>query len=192
MIWLVFAFLTGVAVMAVLAPLAMRGGSKDASAADIAFFEEQIAEIERERAEGELEAAEAEAAKTEAARRFGLRRLGFGGFQLTLGTFALDFGDLLLEKGDVGGARILRSAAHGERRQHSHDRDAGEKREDKPDHGPLFKALRRVWKGRTLRRTQRKAILASPRRLKWLQSPGFKAAPVARTGRANTGTSDAH
>lgn len=69
MIWLVFAFLTGVAVMAVLAPLAMRGGSKDESVADVAFFAEQIAEIERERAEGELEAAEAEAAKTEAARR---------------------------------------------------------------------------------------------------------------------------
>lgn len=69
MIWLILAFLTGVAVMAVLAPLAMRGGSKDAAAADVAFFEEQLAEIERERAEGGLDAAEAEAAKTEAARR---------------------------------------------------------------------------------------------------------------------------
>jgi cytochrome c-type biogenesis protein CcmH len=69
MIWLIFALLTGAAVMAVLLPLAMRGEAKDASAADIAFFEEQIAEIERERAEGRLDAAEAEAAKTEAARR---------------------------------------------------------------------------------------------------------------------------
>lgn len=69
MIWLVFALLTGAAVMAVLAPLAMRGEAKDAGAADIAFFEEQIAEIERDRAEGRLDTAEAEAAKTEAARR---------------------------------------------------------------------------------------------------------------------------
>ncbi|WP_457795519.1 c-type cytochrome biogenesis protein CcmI [Methylocystis sp. S23] len=69
MIWLVFALLTGAAVMAVLLPLAMRGEAKDAAAADIAFFEEQIAEIERERAEGRLDPAEAEAARTEAARR---------------------------------------------------------------------------------------------------------------------------
>jgi len=69
MIWFIFALLTGAAVMAVLLPLAMRGEAKDAGAADIAFFEEQIAEIERERAEGRLDPAEAEDAKTEAARR---------------------------------------------------------------------------------------------------------------------------
>ncbi|MGJ0394381.1 MAG: c-type cytochrome biogenesis protein CcmI [Methylocystis sp.] len=69
MIWLVFALLTGAAVMAVLLPLAMRGAARDAGAADIAFFEEQIAEIEREGAEGRLDPAEAEAARTEAARR---------------------------------------------------------------------------------------------------------------------------
>lgn len=32
MIWIVFALLTGVAVMAVLAPLAMRGAAQDAKA----------------------------------------------------------------------------------------------------------------------------------------------------------------
>ncbi len=69
MIWLVFAVLTGAAVMAVLLPLALRGEAKDAAAADIAFFEEQIAEIARERAEGRLDPAEAETARTEAARR---------------------------------------------------------------------------------------------------------------------------
>ncbi len=69
MIWLVFALLTGVAVMAVLAPLATRGEARDASAVDVGFFEDQIAEIERERDEGRLEPAEAEAARTEAARR---------------------------------------------------------------------------------------------------------------------------
>jgi cytochrome c-type biogenesis protein CcmH len=69
MIWLIFALLTGAAVIAVLAPLAMRDGAGNDSAADVAFFEQQIAEIERERAEGRLDASDAEAAKTEAARR---------------------------------------------------------------------------------------------------------------------------
>jgi cytochrome c-type biogenesis protein CcmH len=69
MIWLVFALLTGAAVMAVLLPLAMRGEAEDAGAADIAFFEEQMAEIALERAEGRLDPAEAEVAQTEAARR---------------------------------------------------------------------------------------------------------------------------
>lgn len=69
MIWLIFALLTGVAVMAVLLPLALRGEAKDASAADIAFFEEQIAEIAREKEEGRLDPVEAEAARAEAARR---------------------------------------------------------------------------------------------------------------------------
>jgi cytochrome c-type biogenesis protein CcmH len=69
MIWLVFALLTGAAVMAVLAPLALRGAAPDAGAADVAFFEEQIAEIARERDEGRLDPQEAEAARAEAARR---------------------------------------------------------------------------------------------------------------------------
>jgi cytochrome c-type biogenesis protein CcmH len=69
MIWLVFALLTGAAVMAVLAPLAFRGASQDETAGDVAFFEAQLAEIARESAEGRLAADEAEAAKTEAARR---------------------------------------------------------------------------------------------------------------------------
>jgi cytochrome c-type biogenesis protein CcmH len=69
MIFVAFALLTGAAVMAVLFPLAFRGGRKGSADADIAFFEEQIAEIERERAEGRLSEADAEVAKTEAARR---------------------------------------------------------------------------------------------------------------------------
>lgn len=67
MIWLVFALLTGLAVMAVLAPLAARGGGERDS--DVAFFEEQLAEIARARDEGQLPAEEAEAARAEAARR---------------------------------------------------------------------------------------------------------------------------
>jgi cytochrome c-type biogenesis protein CcmH len=69
MIYLVFALLTGAAVMAVLAPLASRGARRDAVASDVDFFKEQIAEIERENADGRLDAADAETAKTEAARR---------------------------------------------------------------------------------------------------------------------------
>jgi cytochrome c-type biogenesis protein CcmH len=69
MIWLVFALLTGAAVMAVLVPLALRGAARDPGAADVAFFEEQIAEIARERDEGRLDPEEAEGARAEAARR---------------------------------------------------------------------------------------------------------------------------
>ncbi len=69
MIWVVFSLLTGAAVLAVLAPLASRSASRDAGDRDVAFFAEQIAEIDRERAEGRLSDADAEAAKTEAARR---------------------------------------------------------------------------------------------------------------------------
>jgi cytochrome c-type biogenesis protein CcmH len=69
MIWIVFALLTGAAVMAVLAPLAMRGTEPDAKAADIAFFEAQLAEIDRDAAAGRLDPAEAAAARAEAGRR---------------------------------------------------------------------------------------------------------------------------
>jgi cytochrome c-type biogenesis protein CcmH len=55
--------------MAVLAPLASRRGASDDKVADIAFFEAQIAEIDRDRAEGRLDASDAEAARAEAARR---------------------------------------------------------------------------------------------------------------------------
>ncbi len=69
MIWLIFALLTGAAVMAVLAPLAGKNAPVDPAATDKAFFGEQIAEIERERDEGRLDSQDAEAARLEAARR---------------------------------------------------------------------------------------------------------------------------
>jgi cytochrome c-type biogenesis protein CcmH len=69
MIWIVFALMTGAAVMAVLAPLAIRREQQDDKVADIAFFEAQIAEIDRDRADGRLDADDAEAARAEAARR---------------------------------------------------------------------------------------------------------------------------
>jgi cytochrome c-type biogenesis protein CcmH len=69
MIWLIFVFLAGAAVLAVLAPLAAGSSSVADGGADKAFFGEQLAEIERERAEGLLDPADAEAARVEAARR---------------------------------------------------------------------------------------------------------------------------
>jgi len=69
MIWLIFALLTGAALLAVLVPLAGKSASVDPSATDKAFFGEQIAEIERERDEGRLDPQDAEAARLEAARR---------------------------------------------------------------------------------------------------------------------------
>lgn len=69
MIWLVFALLTGGAVAAVLWPLARKAPSADRGAGDIAFFEAQTREIEREQAGGLLSAADAETAKAETARR---------------------------------------------------------------------------------------------------------------------------
>jgi cytochrome c-type biogenesis protein CcmH len=69
MIWLIFAFLTGAAMLAVLAPLVGASAPDAAAATDKAFFGEQLAEIERERAEGLLDASDAEAARVEAARR---------------------------------------------------------------------------------------------------------------------------
>jgi len=69
MIWLIFVFLTGAAVLAVLAPLAAKSASASDASTDKAFFGEQLAEIERERAEGLLDPADAEGARVEAARR---------------------------------------------------------------------------------------------------------------------------
>lgn len=69
MIWLVFAFLAGAAVMSVLAPLARKARASDPAASDVAFFKEQVREIERESADSRLAPEDAETAKIEAARR---------------------------------------------------------------------------------------------------------------------------
>jgi cytochrome c-type biogenesis protein CcmH len=69
MIWVVFAILTGIALLAVLAPLAGRGTVDAGDAADRNFYAEQIGEISRERAEGRLSEEDAEAARREAQRR---------------------------------------------------------------------------------------------------------------------------
>jgi cytochrome c-type biogenesis protein CcmH len=69
MIWVVFAFLAGLACLALLAPLAFESAESDPAESDRTFYARHIAEIERERAEGRLRAEDAEAARLEAARR---------------------------------------------------------------------------------------------------------------------------
>jgi cytochrome c-type biogenesis protein CcmH len=67
-IWIVFALMTGAAVMAVLWPLSRRPIVAEGSP-DKQFYHEQVAEIERDRERGLLTAEEAEAARIEAGRR---------------------------------------------------------------------------------------------------------------------------
>jgi cytochrome c-type biogenesis protein CcmH len=81
MIWLVFALLTGAAVMAVLAPLALRGEPKPSADVDVSFFKEQIAQISHDAEQGRLDPAEAEHARAEAARRL-LRAQSAGAYSL--------------------------------------------------------------------------------------------------------------
>ncbi|NBS34698.1 MAG: c-type cytochrome biogenesis protein CcmI [Methylocystaceae bacterium] len=69
MIWIFFALLTGAAVMAILAPLARSYVARDEKTADLAFFENQISEINHDLAQGRLLPEDAEIARAEAARR---------------------------------------------------------------------------------------------------------------------------
>jgi cytochrome c-type biogenesis protein CcmH len=71
LVWIALAVMTGAAVLAVLWPLSRtsRGPSVDVRATDRAFYEAQIAEIDRDRERGLLDPFEANGAKVEAARR---------------------------------------------------------------------------------------------------------------------------
>ncbi|MFN3688767.1 c-type cytochrome biogenesis protein CcmI [Salinarimonas sp.] len=70
-IWILFAVMTGAAVLAVLLPLSRRVSAEEASSAvgERLFYEDQLKEIERDRARGLISDAEMRAAKAEAARR---------------------------------------------------------------------------------------------------------------------------
>lgn len=68
LIWVLFAGLTAVAVLIVLAPLA-RGGTAAAEDGDLAVYRDQLAELDRDRAAGLVPEAEAEAARAEISRR---------------------------------------------------------------------------------------------------------------------------
>lgn len=70
-IWILFALMTGAAVLAVLLPLSRRKHAEAASAAEgeRLFYEDQMRELERDHERGLLSAEELRAAKAEAARR---------------------------------------------------------------------------------------------------------------------------
>jgi cytochrome c-type biogenesis protein CcmH len=68
MIWLLFALMTGAAVLAALWPLGRRPPDRSANH-DLAVYRDQLDEIERDRAASRIGAAEAEAARVEVSRR---------------------------------------------------------------------------------------------------------------------------
>lgn len=69
LIWLVFALMTGAAVLAVLWPLSRAEPAGAAEAGDAAFFRQQIADLERDREAGLVSESEAEALRAEIGRR---------------------------------------------------------------------------------------------------------------------------
>lgn len=69
MLWVIFALLTGIAVLAVLWPLSRDPGTTDAHELDVAFYKAQAAEIERDKLRGVIGTEEAEVARNEAGRR---------------------------------------------------------------------------------------------------------------------------
>jgi len=68
MLWVIFAFMTAAAVLAVLWPLG-RTPKVDQGSGDLAVYKDQLAEIARDRAAGLLGESEAEAARVEVSRR---------------------------------------------------------------------------------------------------------------------------
>src|SRR3954470_8894430 len=68
LLWIVFALMTAVAVLAVLWPLG-RARATDTSGSDVAVYRDQLAEIDRDRAAGRIAEREAEAARVEVSRR---------------------------------------------------------------------------------------------------------------------------
>jgi cytochrome c-type biogenesis protein CcmH len=67
-LWLLFALMTAMAILAVLWPLA-RGKGIQRSGSDLAVYRDQLEEIARDRAAGQIGDVEAEAAKIEVSRR---------------------------------------------------------------------------------------------------------------------------
>jgi cytochrome c-type biogenesis protein CcmH len=69
LLWVLIAFLTSAAIMAVLAPLGRRPAGADASERAQHVYRDQLSELERDVAEGRMSAGEATAARAETARR---------------------------------------------------------------------------------------------------------------------------
>src|SRR5262245_5769388 len=68
-LWLVFALMTAAAVVPVLWPLSRGGAARKAAGSDVAVYQDQLAEVERDRAAGRIAEREAEAARVEVSRR---------------------------------------------------------------------------------------------------------------------------
>lgn len=68
-IWLIFAVMTGLAIGAVLWPLSRRTPAPAAQVDERSFYEQRLAEIDRDVRSGHISATEADAARAEAARR---------------------------------------------------------------------------------------------------------------------------
>lgn|SRR5499426_1249896 len=68
-LWLVFALMTAASVAAVLWPLGRGGLARAEAGSDVAVYQDQLAEIERDRAAGRIAEREAEAARVEVSRR---------------------------------------------------------------------------------------------------------------------------
>lgn len=68
-LFVAFALMTALAVMAVLWPLSRRRDLRAAREADLAVYKDQLAELERDATSGRLSAEQAEAARVEVARR---------------------------------------------------------------------------------------------------------------------------
>jgi cytochrome c-type biogenesis protein CcmH len=70
MLWIVFAMMTGLAILAIIVPLARgRAGAATGAEGDMAVYRDQLAAVDEEVARGTLDASEAEAARTEISRR---------------------------------------------------------------------------------------------------------------------------
>lgn len=70
LLWIIFAVLTGLAVLAVLAPLTRtRSSSVTGHDSDVAVYKDQLREIDADLDRGVVDASEAEAARTEVSRR---------------------------------------------------------------------------------------------------------------------------
>ena len=69
LLWILIAFLTAAAILAVLLPLSRAPAADDSAAHAARVYRDQLAELERDKAEGRISDSEAEAARAEIARR---------------------------------------------------------------------------------------------------------------------------
>ena len=69
LLWVIIAFLTAGAILAVLVPLSRASAADDADARSARVYRDQLKELDRDKADGRISAGEADAARAEIARR---------------------------------------------------------------------------------------------------------------------------